>query len=107
MCIRDRICGNKKPTQAKIKLIFNEKEILSSSAGEGPIDAIFKSIKKIIKHNAQLTLYQVNAITKGVDAQAEVNVRPNIDFCLCIYTFSDRINLIQSKLSIVLDNFFN
>ncbi|MBD74466.1 MAG: 2-isopropylmalate synthase [Rickettsiales bacterium] len=71
----DVICGNKKPTQAKIKLIFNEKEILSSSAGEGPIDAIFKSIKKIIKHNAQLTLYQVNAITKGVDAQAEVNVR--------------------------------
>ena len=31
--------------------------------------------QKIIANNAQLILFQVNSITKGVDAQAEVNVR--------------------------------
>ena len=35
----------------------------------------FKSIKKIVPNKSQLILYQVNAITKGVDAQAEVSVR--------------------------------
>ncbi len=68
-------CGNKKSAKANIKLEFNVELFTSASNGEGPIDAIFKSIKKIIKHSAQLTLYQVNAITKGVDAQAEVTVR--------------------------------
>tara|TARA_B100000989_G_scaffold114584_1_gene84190 strand:+ start:9885 stop:11468 length:1584 start_codon:yes stop_codon:yes gene_type:complete len=69
------ICGNKRHAEAKINLEFNKKKIVSSSNGQGPIDAIFKSIRKVIDHKAQLTLYQVNAITKGVDAQAEVSVR--------------------------------
>ena len=47
----------------------------SESSGQGPIDAIFNSIKKLIPNKSQLILYQVNAITKGIDAQAEVSVR--------------------------------
>ena len=36
---------------------------------------IFNAIRKIIPNNANLVVYQVNAITKGTDAQAEVSVR--------------------------------
>tara|TARA_B100001057_G_scaffold451299_1_gene494163 strand:+ start:40 stop:1632 length:1593 start_codon:yes stop_codon:yes gene_type:complete len=68
-------CGNKKNAQAKIELYLNKKKRLSTSNGEGPIDAIFKAIQKIVPNKSQLTLYHVNSITKGVDAQAEVTVR--------------------------------
>ena len=46
------------------------------AAGDGPVDAAFKAIKEIVPlPNAHLELYQVHAVTKGTDAQAEVTVR--------------------------------
>ncbi|MAI84554.1 MAG: 2-isopropylmalate synthase [Rickettsiales bacterium] len=68
-------CGNKLKASAKINLIVFEKKLSAESLGEGPIDAIFKSIKKLVPNESQLILYQVNALTKGVDAQADVSVR--------------------------------
>lgn len=44
--------------------------------GNGPVDAIFRAIREIIPHtDAVLQLYQVHAITGGIDAQAEVSIR--------------------------------
>ena len=40
-----------------------------------PVNAIFNVLKALIPNKANLIVYQVNAITKGTDAQAEVNVR--------------------------------
>ena len=68
-------CGSKRNAKSKIIIEIENKTSVSSSEGEGPIDAIFKSIEKVVPNKAQLTLYQVNAITKGIDSQAEVNVR--------------------------------
>ena len=59
----------------KLKLKYEKKIKTSKSEGSGPIDAVFKAIKKIINLKANLVVYQVNAITKGADAQAEVSVR--------------------------------
>ena len=39
------------------------------------MDAIFKCIKKLYKHDINLKLYQVHAVTEGTDAQATVSVR--------------------------------
>jgi 2-isopropylmalate synthase len=47
----------------------------AESEGDGPVDAIFKAIKKIYPHNVNLQLYQVQAVTEGTDAQATVSVR--------------------------------
>ncbi len=68
-------CGNLLKATAKINIIMYEKKLSAESKGEGPIDAIFKSIQKLVPNESQLILYQVNAITKGVDAQADVSVR--------------------------------
>ena len=46
-----------------------------SEIGDGPVDAIFKCIKKLYKHDTNLKLYQVHAVTEGTDAQATVSVR--------------------------------
>jgi 2-isopropylmalate synthase len=47
----------------------------SSSGGDGPIDAAFKAIEKLVKSDTQLKLYSVNAITAGTDSLGEVTVR--------------------------------
>lgn len=44
-------------------------------AGDGPVDAAFKTIAKITKTKSQLVKYSVNAITGGTDAQGVVNCR--------------------------------
>ena len=47
----------------------------SSEIGDGPVDAIFKCIKKLYPHDVNLLLYNVHAVTEGTDAQATVSVR--------------------------------
>ena len=44
-------------------------------SGDGPVDSIFKGIKELFPHDANLQLYQVHAVTEGTDAQATVSVR--------------------------------
>ena len=68
-------CGTDKESEAKIKLnIFGETKTIKKH-GNGPIDAIFNALKSMIPNKANLIIYQVNGITKGTDAQAEVTVR--------------------------------
>ncbi len=68
-------CGKGKNSEAVLKLnVFGEKKEIKKH-GNGPIDAIFNALKELIPNKASLIVYQVNAITKGTDAQAEVNVR--------------------------------
>ena len=43
--------------------------------GDGPVDAAFNCLKELFPHEARLQLYQVQAVTQGTDAQAEVTVR--------------------------------
>jgi 2-isopropylmalate synthase len=68
-------CGSKGPQRAKVCLIVDGKEQCSESEGNGPVDALFKSIKKIVNSNARLVLYKVSAVTEGLDSQAEVLAR--------------------------------
>ena len=67
--------GLKKKSNAEVSLRYEKKIKSCQSDGSGPIDAVFKAIKKMINFKANLVVYQVNAITKGTDAQAEVSVR--------------------------------
>ncbi len=69
-------CGTNQEASANIKIkIDNDEAETSFLSKDGPVDAIFNAIKKIIPHNANLELYQVQAVTDGTDAQATVVVR--------------------------------
>ena len=68
-------CGTENPQKAKISLQINKKVSNVSSTGDGPVDAVFKAIKELFPHEAQLQLFQVHAVTEGTDAQATVSVR--------------------------------
>jgi 2-isopropylmalate synthase len=67
--------GTGEPQRAEMKLdVFGEVK-KASETGDGPVDAIFKCIKKLYPHEVNLQLYQVHAVTEGSDAQATVSVK--------------------------------
>ena len=69
-------CGSRKKTEVLIKIKIDSDEVETSfHSGEGSVDTIFSAIKKLIPHSANLDLYQVQAVTEGTDAQANVVVR--------------------------------
>jgi len=68
-------CGSKSTPSAKLVLFVNGKKLSASTKGDGPVDATFKAIRELVPHKAKLELYQVHAVTAGIDAQAEVTVR--------------------------------
>jgi 2-isopropylmalate synthase len=45
------------------------------TGGDGPVDAIFCAIRQAFPHDSNLQLFQVQAVTEGTDAQANVSVR--------------------------------
>ena len=69
------IAGTKGPQKATLTLDVNGTEVTKEMSGNGPVDAIFNAIHAIIPHTAKLSLYQVQAVTEGTDAQAEVSIR--------------------------------
>jgi 2-isopropylmalate synthase len=60
---------------AELVLAIADDERRTKTTGDGPVDAIFKAIRELYPHTAQLQLFQVHAVTEGTDAQATVSVR--------------------------------
>ena len=60
---------------AALTLTVDGEERRITSEGDGPVDAIFKAIRGLYPHTANLQLFQISAVTEGTDAQATVSVR--------------------------------
>ena len=69
------VCGSNGPQTAELELDVDGQICSVKAEGDGPVDATFNAIKALVPHEARLQLYQVNAVTEGTDAQAEVTVR--------------------------------
>ncbi len=69
------ICGTEAPQSADITLRVGDKDAQATAQGDGPVDAAFNAVKALYPNEAVLQLYQVNAVTEGMDAQATVTVR--------------------------------
>ena len=70
-------CGTEGVQMARIGMVIDGHLRTAKREGNGPVDAMFKTIKSLLLDagEAELKLYQVHAITGGTDAQAEVTVR--------------------------------
>ena len=69
------IAGTMGPQSATLTLAIDGAHHTVQSSGNGPVDATFAAIQKLVPHKGKLALYQVHAVTEGTDAQAEVSVR--------------------------------
>jgi 2-isopropylmalate synthase len=61
--------------KAELTLSVDGEDRTAKADGDGAVDAIFKAIREIYPHEANLQLFQINAVTEGTDAQATVSVR--------------------------------
>jgi len=61
--------------EATVELWVDGVAKTESVVAGGPVDATFQAIERIVRSNAKLLLFSVNAITTGTDAQGEVTVR--------------------------------
>ncbi len=69
------IAGTRGPQRATMRLDIDGRQATEEADGNGPVDAVFNAIKALVPHEAVFELYQVQAVTVGTDAQAEVSVR--------------------------------
>ena len=67
--------GSRGPQKAELELEIDGTPHAITTTGQGPVDACFNAIKALVPHEAVLERYQVEAVTGGTDAQAEVTVK--------------------------------
>jgi 2-isopropylmalate synthase len=69
------VCGTDGPQSADLTLTIDGEDHRVEATGDGPVDAAFIAVQRLVPHSARLQLYQVHAVTEGTDAQATVSVR--------------------------------
>ncbi len=65
---------NQVPT-ATVELNIDGEVLKETGTGDGPVDAVYRTIAQITQTKSKLLAYIVKAITGGTDAQGEVSVR--------------------------------
>jgi len=68
-------CGKSTIPTATVKLDIDGTFYQDVDVGDGPVDATYKIIKRLVKTNSKLLKFSINAITKDMDAQGEVFVK--------------------------------
>ncbi len=69
---------NQVPT-ATVELAVDGQRMKESGTGDGPVDAVYRTIAHITQTKSTLLSYIVQAITGGTDAQGDVSVRVEQD----------------------------
>ena len=70
------VAGDSVRPTATVRLINREGERIEDAAvGDGPVDAVYKAINRIVGAGNLLTEFSVKSVTEGIDAQGEVTIR--------------------------------
>jgi len=64
---------------AAVKLSREGRSYEATATGDGQVDAVCKAVQKATKVKAKLVAYQVQAITKGLDAMGDVTIKLELD----------------------------
>ncbi len=64
---------------ASLVLSVNGNEQKAESQGNGPVDAAYRAVNSLVGNDVNVEEFTVNAVTKGMDSQVEVNVRVEHD----------------------------
>ncbi len=67
--------GSTIPATATIKLVKDDEEAEEASTGDGPIDAAFRAIDRIVNEQFDLVDYSLRSVTEGEDALGEAIVK--------------------------------
>ena len=73
------LSGNDITPMASVTLVRDGEKITDASIGNGPVNAAFNSVERIIGKNGKLLDFDLKAVTHGKDALGEAMVRVEID----------------------------
>ena len=62
-----------------LNLKIDGRTVAQTGTGDGPVDAVYRTIAALTETKSTLLMYAVKAITGGTDAQGEVSVRVQED----------------------------
>ena len=69
-------CGDPGIPTATVELVTADGErLIDSSHGNGPVDAVYHAINRIVQVPNDLTEFSVQSVTRGIDAVGEVTIR--------------------------------
>jgi len=69
------IGGKSTIPMAAVTLNINGELFTATEAGNGPVDAAFKAIRSIVRHNIRLEEFLIQAITRGSDDVGKVHIQ--------------------------------
>jgi 2-isopropylmalate synthase len=69
-------CGDHAVPTATVRLRYEERDLITDAdTGNGPVDAIYRAINRIVHLPNELIEYTVQSVTEGIDAMADVTIR--------------------------------
>src|SRR5205823_5327141 len=69
-------CGDQATPTATVKLRHENRAILmDADTGNGPVDAVYRAINRIVRIPNELTEISLQSVTEGTDAQAAITIR--------------------------------
>ena len=71
--------GNTMVPLASVTLIKDGEHVTDAATGNGPVDAVFNGIERIVGQQGKLRDYDLKAVTMGKDALGEAMVRVEIE----------------------------
>ena len=69
------IAGKSAIPMAAVTLNINGEIFTATEAGNGPVDAAFKAVRTIVRHNIRLEEFLIQAITRGSDDVGKVHIQ--------------------------------
>jgi len=96
------LCGNSVQPTATVTVNTENGKITETASGNGPIDAAFSAVKKILSRKVQLEEFLVQAITRGSDDIGKVHVQVENRGKL-YYGFSASTDIITASVEAFLD----
>ncbi len=96
------LCGKSAVPVATVKIKVNGEEITATASGNGPIDASFAAVNKIIQKKVKLEEFLIQAITRGKDDLGKVHVQVQYDGKM-FYGFSANTDIITASVEAYID----
>ena len=96
------LCGKTAIPTATVTLNFNGESFTETSSGNGPVDASFDAIRKLVHQRFRLEEFLVQAITRGTDDVGKVHIQIESKGNY-YYGFSGNTDIITASAEALLD----
>lgn len=96
------LCGSSVLPSATVSLMMSGEIVTETSQGNGPIDAAFSAVKKIVKKRVRLEEFLIQAITRGSNDLGKVHVQVHHKGVM-YYGFSANTDIVTASVEAFID----